>query len=556
MSIPFQELNLLQQTKDALKALKFEHPTPIQTLVIPEMIKGNDIIAQSQTGTGKTFSFSIPIIEKIDVKIKKTQSLVLCPTRELSIQVFHEMKKLLKFNKEVEITVICGGESYTKQFKALENKPHIIIATPGRIIDLLERKKVDLSEIKIFTIDEADEMLKMGFQEALETILKNIPKERQTVLFSATLPITIKKIASKYQKNPQILKIKQNNIAVQSIKQFYFIVKDFNKNKLLVRLLDQKNPDSVIIFANTKKDVDNISNYLQNENFLVNAIHGDLKQNQRKYVMDNFRKKNIKILVATDVAARGLDISDIKMIINYDLPHEDEIYVHRIGRTGRAGKTGLAYSFINNTKIGRLKKLENYLKEKIVFLNIPTIEEIQKVQEIDFEEKINKLIEDETISKDEIKKNNNFLIDSLLKKFNERQIINGLLKYLRPPQKEYEPIHEMKNNFIYKRENFNYNNFNKKYQNNLPNKNINFKNKRKNMTELIINLGKQDGINNPVLLLKIMDEKFNIFTRNIGNIKHYYDKTIFEVSDNLVDKIKSKNNIYFENKLLKIEQPK
>ncbi|WCA22500.1 DEAD/DEAH box helicase [Candidatus Phytoplasma oryzae] len=473
MSILFKELNLLQQTKDALKALNFDYPTPIQNLVIPEMIKGNDIIAQSQTGTGKTFSFGIPIIEKINPKIRKTQSLVLCPTRELSIQVFDEMKKLLKFYKEIEITVICGGESYNKQFRALENKPHIIIATPGRIIDLLEKKKVDLSEIKIFTIDEADEMLKMGFQESLETILKNIPEKRQTVLFSATLPITIKKIAAKYQKNPQILKIKHDNIAVKSIKQFYFLIKEFNKNKLLVRLLDQKNPDSVIIFANTKKEVDNIFNYLQDKNFLVNAIHGDLKQNQRKYVMDNFRRKNIKILVATDVAARGLDISDIKMIINYDLPHEDEVYVHRIGRTGRAGKKGLAYSFISSNKIGRLKKLEFYLKEKINFLKIPTVEEIQKEKDVYFHEKINKLIEKENTFET---KENILLIDDLINKFSERKIINSFLNYFRPEKKNYEPINEINKNFNFNNRRENFSNIrNNKFQD----KNKSFLRKRK-----------------------------------------------------------------------------
>ncbi|WBL31451.1 DEAD/DEAH box helicase [Candidatus Phytoplasma sacchari] len=553
MSILFEELNLLKQTKDALKDLEFSHPTPIQNLVIPEMIKGNDIIAQSQTGTGKTFSFSIPIIEKIDPKIDKTQSLVLCPTRELSIQVFDEMKKLLKFHKEIKITVICGGESYTKQFKDLENNPHIIIATPGRIIDLLEKKKVNLSKIKILTLDEADEMLKMGFQEALETILKNIPEKRQTVLFSATLPLTIKKIASKYQKNPKILKIKQENIAVKSIKQFYFVVKEFNKNKLLVRLLDQKNPESVIIFANTKKDVDNIFNYLQNENFLVNAIHGDLKQNQRKYVMDNFRKKNIKILVATDVAARGLDISDIKMIINYDLPYEDEVYVHRIGRTGRAGKTGLAYSFISYMKINKLKKLENYLKEKITFLNIPTVQEIQKEQSIQFNQKINELIENNKIT---VNEENKILIDQLMKKFDVRQIINSFLQYFKPEKKNYEPIDENKFNFYQQKENNNNNNLNRFQNNKIKNYKEIVRKKRENMTELVINLGKNDGINNPLLLLKIFDEKFNIYKRNIGNIKHFYDKTIFEISNNLADKIKSKKNIYFENKLLQITKSK
>jgi ATP-dependent RNA helicase DeaD len=546
MNILFKELNLLKQTQDALEKLNFLNPTPIQNLVIPEMIKGYDIIAQSQTGTGKTFSFSIPIIEKIDPKIEKTQSLILCPTRELSIQVFEEIKKLLKFYKEIKIAVIYGGESYTKQFQVLEKKPHIIIATPGRIIDLIEKKKVNLSEIKILTLDEADEMLKMGFQEALEKILSNIPKERQTVLFSATLPPTIKEIASKYQKNPKILKIKQDNIAVKAIKQFYFIIREYDKNKLLVRLLDQKNPESVIIFANTKKDVDDIFNYLQNENFLVNAIHGDLKQNQRKYVMNNFRKKNIKILVATDVAARGLDISDINMIINYDLPHEDEVYVHRIGRTGRAGKKGLAYSLISFKKVSRLKKLEKYLNEKIVLLTIPTVEEIKKEKNNIFSCQIKEIVE----KGNELSENkeNSFLIDYLLEKFEPRKIINSFLQHFKPEEKNYENIVEIKKNFLFKKEKYN------DFSNKFGKKDFHSYKNKKNMIELAINLGKSDGINNPLLFLKVLNEKFKIYSRNIGNIKHYYDKTIFEISDNLVQKIQSQNNIYFENKLLQINR--
>ncbi|MBP3059350.1 DEAD/DEAH box helicase [Texas Phoenix palm phytoplasma] len=563
MSILFKELNLLPQTQKALTELELNSPTPIQSLVIPEMIKGNDIIAQSQTGTGKTFSFGIPIIEKIDPKISYIQSLVLCPTRELALQVFLEIKKLLKFYPEIRIAVIYGGESYIKQFQALEKKPHIIIATPGRIIDLLERKKIDLTKIYNLTLDEADEMLKMGFQESLETILQNIPEKRQTVLFSATLPLSIKQIATKYQKNPEIIRVKSKNLAVKLIDQFYFMVKEFDKNKLLVRLLDYKNPDSVIIFANTKKDVDAICSYLLERGFSADAIHGDLKQNQRQCVMNSFRTKNTKILIATDVAARGIDISDITMIINYDLPHETEVYVHRIGRTGRAGKTGIAFSFVSVKQIIQLKRLEQYLKDKINLISIPSVEEVQKEQNNFFKNKIISLIEkDQNSSQD---KNINDIIIILLDKFDSKQIIKSLLSYLIPNKKNYEYISEVKtfnsrfsNKSNYYKDNYNsyskvrntsnsYNSYNSRsrYNNN--------SNDRKPMVQLSINLGKDDGIN-PSLFLKLLNEKYNIYSKNIGNIKHFYKKTVFEISTNLVKLIKSKNNIYYENKMLNIEE--
>ncbi|MDV3196271.1 MAG: DEAD/DEAH box helicase [Candidatus Phytoplasma stylosanthis] len=541
MSILFKDLNLLKQTEDVLERLNFANPTPIQALVIPEIINGHDVIAQSQTGTGKTFSFGIPIIEKIDYQLPKIQSLILCPTRELALQVFLEIKKLLKFNRLIRVIVVYGGESYIRQFKDLENKPHIVIATPGRMIDLLNKKKIDLSNVKILTLDEADEMLKMGFKEDLETILSHVPLEqRQTVLFSATMPNTIKEIASKYQKEPKIIKVAQDTIAVKAIKQFYFIVKEFDKNKLLVRLLDQKNPDSVIIFANTKKDVDNIFNYLQERDFLVDAIHGDLKQNQRKSVMNSFRQKNIKILVATDVAARGIDISDITMIINYDLPHEDEVYIHRIGRTGRAGKEGVAYSFISSKKIFQLKKLERYLKDQIIYLKIPTIEEVKNGQKEFFKNKIFNLIQENKEEKKELHP----LVDILLEKKDSKEIISSFLNYFSPKNKNYEYIAE---SFI---KSSNYNKFNN-YSNNKLNYNQNNRFSKKPMKELVINLGKDDGIN-PSLLLKLLKEKFNIYSQNVGNIKHFYDKTVFEINLNFVNRIKNNNNVYYEKKLLQI----
>ncbi|MGA0448090.1 MAG: DEAD/DEAH box helicase [Candidatus Phytoplasma pyri] len=531
MDILFENFNILPQTQKALKELNFLKPTDIQNLVISEMIKGYDIIGQAQTGTGKTFAFGIPIIEKIDLSIKKTQSLILCPTRELALQVFQEFKKLIKFYEEIKIAVIYGGESYIKQFKVLENKPHIIIATPGRVIDLLERKKIDFSGLKILTLDEADEMLNMGFQEALETILQKIPKKRQTVLFSATLPPTIQKIANKYQNDPKILKVYQKNIAVSSVQQFYFLVKEFDKLKLLVRLLDLENPNSVIIFANTKKDVDLINAYLQENNFSVDFIHGDLKQNQRQQVMNNFRNQKIKILIATDVAARGIDISSITMVINYDLSRQNEVYVHRIGRTGRAGLKGLAYSFVTPSKLSQLKSLENYLKEKLIFQNIPKIKDIQEKKLKNFQEKIFEIIKNN--SQKDI---NDELIQKLLDNFDNKQIIKALLNFIIPVKRDYKEIAEINN-----------------LKTNFVNKNLKRISSSRNMLSLSINLGKKDMIN-PALLLKILHEKFNIYSKYVGNIKHLSNESIFEIPNHFWVKIKNKKNIFFNNKILKINQ--
>ncbi|MDO8060232.1 DEAD/DEAH box helicase [Candidatus Phytoplasma citri] len=541
----FKELNLLTQIQEALKELNFINPTPVQALVIPKMIQGIDIVARSQTGTGKTFAFGIPMIQKIDSQTSQIQALVLCPTRELALQVFTEINKLLKFYSEIRTAVIYGGEKYFKQFSALNKKPHIIVATPGRILDLLKQQKIDLSHVKLLVLDEADEMLKMGFQEDVEDILKNIPSERQTALFSATMPDFIKKIAEKYQKNSQTLEISNKNIAVKSIKQFYFIVSDINKNLVLERLLDYQNPDSVIIFANTKKNVDNITDYLQTRNFLVDALHGDLKQNQRQYVLNNFRNKKIKILVATDVAARGLDISDIQMVINYDLSNDYESYVHRIGRTGRAGKSGVSYSFINVRQKMKLKKLEYYLKEKLLLAEIPKIEEIYQQQDQLFRDKVFQLIENY--------KNNNLsidmnLMDKLLQKYDQELIIKSLINYISPCRKQYENIIIRNvsnyNNDEFAKTSYNKNNrinsdyFKKYEQNNI------------NMTKLIINIGKNDRVYNPATFLQILYDKFNIYRKNIGYIQHFADKTVFEINNNFVNKLKTKKDIYWENKLI------
>ena len=524
MNILFNELPILEQTKQALEQLNFKEATPIQALAIPKMIEGKDLIGQAQTGTGKTFAFGIPIVEKINPKLKETQSLILCPTRELTIQVYKEILKLVKFYPEIKVTAIYGGESYEKQFRALALKPHIIVATPGRIIDHMSRGKVDLSNLSVLTLDEADEMLKMGFQEDLETILKETPETRQTVLFSATIPPFIRKVATKYQKNPEILKVENKTLTVDAIKQYYYIVKETEKIKLLIRLLDLETPQSVIIFGNTKKEVDEITASLQEANYLADAIHGDLKQSQRQYVMNRFRSKQLSILVATDVAARGIDISDVEMVINYDLPFEDGVYVHRIGRTGRAGKKGVAYTFVGPRRINKLRDLQRFIKHDLEALKIPSTKEIHARQLESFNQKISQIIEENLVLDLD-----NKLIDELLKKYNERQIINGLLTSLLPEEKAYPDIDLPKR----ANERVTGQKQDGKKRNRLGDKRSN-----KDMVELVINLGKKDQVN-PSMILEILRKKYNIYSKNVGNIKHYQTETVFELNQTALSRMNS-----------------
>jgi ATP-dependent RNA helicase DeaD len=333
----FNELIENKKIIKALEEMNIFEATPIQTESIPLLLDHNDVIGQAQTGTGKTFAYAIPLIENINDESKNIEALVLTPTRELSIQVAKEIEKLSKDIKKLKISTIYGGESYDKQFDSLKRNPQIVIGTPGRIIDMMERGKLKFDNVKYLVLDEADEMLKMGFEDDLETILKETPKNRQTALFSATLPPFIKNVSKKYMIDPKFVKIDAKSLTVENINQMVYYVKRESKKDLLLRLLDLYEFNSVMIFTNTKSMVDELVLYLQSLNFKADGLHGDLKQKSRERVMDAYRTGAINILIATDVAARGIDVSGIEAVINYDIPNEDELYVHRIGRTARAG---------------------------------------------------------------------------------------------------------------------------------------------------------------------------------------------------------------------------
>ncbi len=543
MNILFNELPILEETKKAIENLGLVETTSIQHHAIPKMLEGKDLIGQAQTGTGKTFAFAIPILEQINANEKTVQALVICPTRELTLQVYKEFLKLIKFNKAVRITSIYGGESYNKQFKALSEHPHIVVATPGRTIDHLNRGTVDFSNLKILVLDEADEMLKMGFQDDLETLLKDTPRDRQTALFSATIPPFIKKIAQKYQKTPVIIQIETPTLTVTKTDQVYYMVKKSDRDQLLMRVLDYYDPNSAIIFANRKVDVDSLVTYLQKHNYEADAIHGDLKQSQRDYVMGRFRAKKLKFLIATDVAARGLDISHVDMIINYEIPFEDEIYVHRIGRTGRAGKSGMSVSLVYPSMRGKLAMIERYIKTKIREAEIPTEADIIKKSE---ERNYKKL-------KDLITKNETNY-DSVIEKLHEdgfadNEIIYALLSKQMLEAKSYDRIDSPARK---RSDDQRSNSRSSDRSNSRSNRRSDSGNARSSGTYKYasINLGKEDGIR-PVTLLDYFKKYADLYPKNVGDITVNSNDTEFQIHPAAIKRLDELNGKLYNGKKIK-----
>ncbi len=374
--IQFQDLNIKKDILKGILELGYEVPTPIQAQAIPRLYAGEDIIGQAQTGTGKTAAFGIPMLEKINPQQKTPQVLILAPTRELSMQVADEIRKFSKYLSGAKSIAIYGGQPIDRQIKALKQGVNIVVGTPGRILDHIRRKTLRLDQIVGLVLDEADQMLDMGFSDDIEAILQETPSERQTVMFSATMPKEIEEIAKKYMKNPKKVKVVHKELTVPKISQYYFEVRPHEKLDALCRILDMENSELGIIFCRTKKGVDELVENLQSRGYSVEGIHGDLKQSQRDRVMKKFRDGTLDLMIATDVAARGIDVDDVDLVVNYDVPEDFEYYVHRIGRTGRAGREGLAYTLVTGKQIRTLKALEAYIKGKIKRKPIPTINDI------------------------------------------------------------------------------------------------------------------------------------------------------------------------------------
>lgn len=379
-TIRFEDLGLRPQILRAVTEMGFEAASPIQARAIPVLMEGRDVIGQAQTGTGKTAAFGIPILEKIDPKSRKLQALVLCPTRELAIQVADEMRRLCRFMHGIKVLPIYGGQDIGKQIRSLKGGIQLIIGTPGRVMDHMRRHTLKFDELHTIVLDEADEMLNMGFREDIETILKDVPEERQTILFSATMPQPILDITKNYQRDAKLVKVVKKELTVQNIDQYYYEVKEKNKEEVLSRLLDMYNPKRSLVFCNTKRRVDELTGALQGRGYFAEGLHGDMKQSQRDRVMNGFRNGKTEILIATDVAARGIDVDDVEAVFNYDLPQDDEFYVHRIGRTGRAGRVGKAFTFIVGREAYKLKDIQRYCKTKIYAQPIPSLNDVSAIK--------------------------------------------------------------------------------------------------------------------------------------------------------------------------------
>ncbi|MFA6492395.1 MAG: DEAD/DEAH box helicase [Candidatus Babeliales bacterium] len=378
--LKFEELGLSKEVLHAIADLGFEEASSIQSEAIPIVMEGRDIVGQAMTGSGKTAAFGIPIIEKVDPKNRVPQALVLCPTRELAIQVAGEINKLSKYKLQLPALPIYGGQPIDRQIHALRRGTKIIVATPGRLCDHLQRNTISLKAVKMLVLDEADEMLDMGFRDDIEAILKRTPSTRQTLLFSATMAAPILQIARTYQKDPHIIRVAHEKVTVPAIEQVYYEIESFKKTDLFTRLIDINNPKRVIVFCNTKRRVDDLASDLRARGYSADGIHGDMTQQKRNRVMDHFRKGTTDILIATDVAARGIDVSDVDIVFNFEIPQDEESYVHRIGRTGRAGKAGKAFSLVSGHEIYRFRAIMRYTQVTITRLPIPSFKEIEEVR--------------------------------------------------------------------------------------------------------------------------------------------------------------------------------
>jgi ATP-dependent RNA helicase DeaD len=397
LTTSFQQFGLSHDLLKSIKKMGFEEATPIQAQTIPLGLQHKDVIGQAQTGTGKTAAFGIPLIEKVDVSNAFIQAMVVAPTRELAIQVSEELYKI-GYHKRIRVLSVYGGQDINRQIRALKKRPHIIVGTPGRLIDHIKRKTVRLEYVQTVVLDEADEMLNMGFIEDIEEILSHVPSSRQTLLFSATMPAPIKAIAEKFMNDPEHVKIKAKEVTVPNIQQFYLEIPEKKKFEVLTRLLDLQSPDLAIVFGRTKRRVDELSEALNLRGYSAEGIHGDLSQARRLSVLKKFKEGTIDVLVATDVAARGLDISGVTHVYNFDVPQDPESYVHRIGRTGRAGKNGMAITFITPREIGILDNIEKTTKRKMDKMRPPTLNEALEGQQKITIEKIRSIVENENLT--------------------------------------------------------------------------------------------------------------------------------------------------------------
>ena len=542
--INFEEMGFTPGILKAIQELGFEQPLPVQSKVIPHMLGDeSDIIALAQTGTGKTAAFGLPLVQATDTEINSTQALILCPTRELCIQITGDLTDYSKYTGSLRILSVYGGASIDNQIRGLKKGAHIIVATPGRLIDLIGRGAARLNNVRTVILDEADEMLNMGFLDSINEILEEVPEGRRTLLFSATMSSEIASIARKYMNNPVEITIGTKNSSAENVSHAYYIVHARDKYKVLKRIADFEPDIYAIVFCRTRKETQEVASKLINDGYNADALHGDLSQAQRDAVMQKFRLRNLHMLVATDVAARGLDVDDLTHVINFSLPDDAEIYTHRCGRTGRAGKTGISISLVHLREKQNLQKIERLVKKSFKSMPIPTGSEICGKQLFNW---ISKL---ETVSTDhqEIEK---FLPDIKLKlagmdreEFIRRVVSLEFDRFL-DDYRNGEDISDIipENDTSYER----------------PGKRGSREKYSGNYTRLFINLGKSDGFY-PEQLIELVNTNTKGRKVPIGKIDLLKSFSFFEVESGYADDlIKALNNAKFMNQKVAVEvaQPK
>ncbi|MFP4016399.1 MAG: DEAD/DEAH box helicase [Halanaerobiales bacterium] len=503
-TIKFEELDLSSEMIRAIEDMGFEETTPIQAGAIPPILNGKDVVGQAQTGTGKTTAFGIPLLENINPDDKSLQAIILCPTRELAIQVAEELKRLSKYMHNVRTLPVYGGQSIGRQINALKRGVQVVIGTPGRVMDHMRRGTIKKSNIKLVVLDEVDVMLDMGFIDDIETILDGVSRDRQTLFFSATIPKTILRLGKKYQSNPEFIKITHEKLTVPGIEQYYYEVRRGEKLNALTRLLDLYTPQLSLIFCNTRKMVDELSIQLQARGILADAIHGGLNQVQRDRVMDKFRNGIIECLVATDVAARGIDVEGVEAVFNYDLPQDTDYYVHRIGRTGRAGNEGKAFTFVVGKDIYKLRDIQKYTGTKIIRQNVPSVNDVQEAKVEQFTDKLTDYIENEHLSKYAK------MVEELLEhqSYTSIEVAAALLKMV----------------------------MNEEEQSEVKNENFGDTGAEPGMVRLFINIGKKDRIGPGNIVAAIAGET-GLEGRLIGAIDVYDRFTFVEVPHDKADQV-------------------
>ncbi len=544
--LSFQDMGLSPEIIEAVEELGFENPTPIQEKVIPLFFEGkNDIVGLAQTGTGKTAAFGLPIIEEIEAKNKSVQALILAPTRELCIQISRDLQDFARYKKSAKIVAVYGGASIETQIRALRKGANIIVATPGRMLDLLNRGTANISKIKIAVLDEADEMLNMGFRDELDGILQSSPEEKRTLLFSATMPKEVARISKSYMHDPVKITIGKQNAGAEKVNHIFYQVHAKERYLALKRIMDY-NPDIYgIVFCRTRTETKEVADKLIKDGYNADALHGDLSQAQRDQVMKKFREKSLQMLVATDVAARGIDVNDISHVINYNLPDELEIYTHRSGRTGRAGKSGVSIAIVNFREKNRIPLIERIIGKKFTQLPVPTGDEICKRQlfhlidrmekvEVDenqiapFMEKVNKKLE--WLSKEEIIKHFVSLeFNRFLEYYKNAPDLNISAKSSRGSSKG-------------------------RNENSFGEKNERRTNKfDDNFTRFFLNLGRKEGLE-PRNIIGLVNDKTNNRDINIGDIDIRENFTFFEVSSDFAeDVLNSFNGGSYKGRKIRLE---